>query len=124
MTPTAQDVFDTAALGMLTQGAKSIATDGYQCVYRGENGRKCGAGFVLTDEEAAKADANEVDAGIHAVCPPRLKKHVDLLSDIQSCHDGYGVREWPRRLRVIASKYQLSQSVVESWEIEKCESKS
>ena len=117
MTPTAQDVFNTAALGMLTQGAKSISLDGRQCVYRGPDGRKCGAGFLLTDEEATKADTeNCEDASICVVCPPRLKQHVDLLSDIQSCHDGYCVGEWPSRLRVIASKHQLSHGVVDSWE--------
>lgn len=116
MTPTAQDVFDTAALGMLTQGAKSITSDGRQCVYRGPNGLKCGVGHVLTDEEATTADADELDSGIYEVCPPRLQPRVHLLSDIQACHDSYPVKDWPSQLRHIAIKHQLSHGVVDSWE--------
>ena len=51
---TAQEIFDKAAVGLLTQKAKSylVNPDGHEsmvCAYRGANGKKCAAGFCIDD---------------------------------------------------------------------------
>ena len=52
---TAQEIFDKAAVGLLTQKAKSYlvnpddGTESSTCAYRGANGKKCAAGFCIED---------------------------------------------------------------------------
>ena len=43
-----QEMFDIAARGIIAQGGPSVSNGG--CRYRSANGRRCAAGFFLTDE--------------------------------------------------------------------------
>jgi len=47
---TLQETFDKVARHLLTQQAKAEQPDG-NCAYRGEHGRKCAVGCLISDEE-------------------------------------------------------------------------
>ena len=49
-----QDIFDTVYKGLREQGFKK-SMDGCGCAYRGADGRKCAAGFLIADEEYSSA---------------------------------------------------------------------
>lgn len=112
MTLTAQEVFDTAYLGVMRQGRRSIGPKG-GCKYRGEGGLKCAVGWLLTDEEAAGVE------GDSAFClmtkgrlPDRLVPHVSLLEYLQEAHDsslnGDGIDYFARRAPEIAAEGGLT----------------
>jgi len=60
---TAQDVFDTVAVHLLTQGFMSMGEDAQgnpkACVYRGRDGAMCAAGVLISDEPID--DGNVID---------------------------------------------------------------
>jgi len=112
-----QAIFDRAARGLLYQGGKSVTGSG-KCVYRGPNGKKCGAGWEITDEEyRPKMDEDPRGGSItnlhHAGwLPERLVPHTAILTSIQSTHDSEQMEDWPHRLNAIALRYKLSNHVV------------
>ncbi|NWN81759.1 MAG: hypothetical protein HLX48_02015 [Halomonas sp.] len=53
---TAQQVFDHVARHLLKQGAPSMAPDGAGCQYRGDKGRACAAGCLMSDAEYQALD--------------------------------------------------------------------
>jgi len=87
---TAQEVFDTAVLGVLSQGKPSINHTG-DCMYRGPNGLKCAAGHVLKDQDYKRHfDINNLS--IYSLSdrietPYYVKDNKILLSRLQRVHD-------------------------------------
>ena len=47
-----QTVFDRVATHLLTQNAQSLDIVDGECLYRGEDGKMCAAGCLLTDGQA------------------------------------------------------------------------
>ena len=47
---TKQEIFDVVLKGIMSQGGPSYDHDANSCAYRGENGRKCAAGWLMPDE--------------------------------------------------------------------------
>lgn len=120
---TDQEVFDTVARHLLTQGKQSIARDvsgGFMCLYRGPDGCKCAVGALIGDDEY-RADMEEHSAlELHrlGLLPERLVEHRFLLEDLQSAHDhtdsGPTFRAHIKReLREVAETYDLSTVVLE-----------
>lgn len=118
MTP--QEVFDKVAKHLLTQKAKSQATDNDTCMYRGENGLKCAVGVLIEDDEYSP----RMEMGIGSllastqspgVCPPsvykRLRPHSMLLKDLQHIHDGDPVEAWEKKLKEKAIVYNLNWTI-------------
>lgn len=91
--PTNQETFDQAVLGVLEQGAPSlrVAINGkIDCVYRGEDGRKCAAGHLIPDSwyrfcMEGKSVKSDTPAGIALL---QLGYSLSLVHRLQAAHDG------------------------------------
>lgn len=121
----AQEIFDTAAVGVIRQGRQSANAFG-TCVYRGPNGRKCAAGFLLPDEvydPSMDCDDEETGQGtgwsnlvkrFSSRLPVDLINNSDLIADLQSCHDNASfyssefVQDFIREATETARRFKLS----------------
>ena len=110
---TNQQAFDIVAEGLLRQNAKSMCVTGTECMYRGFNGRKCAAGFLIPDEKYERSlEYQSVDnREVLDVLPGGL--NVGLIKALQFTHDCYMVSEWPRQLRLIAERHHLNPEVLD-----------
>ena len=112
---TAQEIFDTAAVGLLKQGKKSISAERAQCQYRGDGGTKFSVGFTIPDEVYVPEMEGETItelAAKYADCE-WMKGHVGLLEQLQAIHDNEDIEEWTDALRNVALKYNLSDAVIQ-----------
>lgn len=82
----AQEIFDTALLGIRAQGWFSM--DAGSCLYRGPHGLKCAAGHLLDDETALDMETRGIGA-LPTLTSAKLGllKNMDLLKSLQSAHD-------------------------------------
>ena len=112
-----QEVFDKIVNHMLTQNAKALDVKGI-CMYRGEEGRMCAVGCLITDEayspdiEKNAADTEEVlqalrNSGIDIA--PWSPSNADsrFLNEIQQIHDYIDVDVWEKALIRFAEKNSL-----------------
>lgn len=106
---TKQEVFDIVYNGLKKQGFEKSEA-GYQgltsCAYRGDNGRKCAAGMLFTDDDFNKAvdlciaesrmDAETARNNVNCTTSaaviidrvrPDLREHLNLISALQKIHD-------------------------------------
>lgn len=84
---TAQQLFDTMVRGLHRQGRRATDERGH-CLYRGNDGTKCAAGFVLTDEEVEGKNV----LSLHQITSPftlddSRVKNLLLLRECQVIHD-------------------------------------
>ena len=105
---TAQEVFTQVKDHLLKQGERSmLSTYDVQCAYRGEGGKSCAAGCLMSDEEAKGIPEPEswkslVESGYVT------DSHRDLITELQDIHDDLSsVDEWPEVLKITASKHGL-----------------
>jgi hypothetical protein len=118
---TLQEAFEKAARGMLTQKKKALTpgmihgSEG-KCVLRAPDGSKCAVGHILPDECYDPVFDTRDAAGITSLLfdfPEVFKawkndsRLESLLTDLQSTHDSYTVREWPARLLSTCEEYRL-----------------
>jgi len=88
MTP--QEIFDTVAKHLFTQGKQS--TDYVSCFYRGPEGTKCAVGVLIPD---ATYDEDMEGCSIAGLFDPLdefslpawMAEHVNLLQRLQNVHD-------------------------------------
>lgn len=114
-------MFDTAARGIISQGGKSANAIG-ECLYRGPDGRKCAAGWVISDNVAAECEGQCAD--YIRRCYPDLfpEQGWRLLSAMQSIHDmsngaSFAPRKsWSYAMRQLAGDFDLSPTVLDDWE--------
>ena len=118
---TEQQVFDQVAKHLLTQNAKALAWSG-GCQYRLllDDGTvlKCAVGCLIADNEyGSKIEgelygSNEFNEffGFKDEVP-----HVELLSSLQSMHDGHSVKYWKERLEQIALEFNLNADVLKEF---------
>ena len=106
-----QEVFTRVVQHLLKQGAKSLSYTG-SCRYRGEEGRRCAVGCLITGEaydrgiEGYRADSGVVilaleESGINA------RQMLPLLSDLQTVHDKRDPVDWLDELTKLAEKHEL-----------------
>jgi hypothetical protein len=121
MTP--QEIFDTVARHLFTQGER--AGDDFGCFYRGPCGTKCAVGILipdaayhedmegcsvagLFDPEACKLDEFSL--------PAWMAEHVNLLQRLQNVHDvpDHWIDDERMRweLSLVATAYGLDDSVL------------
>lgn len=86
----AQEVFDTAVSGIIKQGRQSYSDTDNQwiesCLYRGPNGTKCAAGFLIPDEVYTPfLEGHNWGEISHKF--PNLDKHKHLIESLQIIHD-------------------------------------
>jgi len=107
MIMTAQEVLNTVAQHLLTQGQKSV-NGASMCRYRNTQGLKCAVGCLLTDDEySPKMEGGRVDTIPHLL-PARLRVHVGLMRSSQFIHDNCPVDSWPSELRRLAVQEGLN----------------
>lgn len=109
-----QDVFDKIVIHMLTQNAKAQDDFG-TCMYRGNEGRMCAVGCLITDEayspdiEKNAADTEEVlqalrNSGIEVASWSQSNADAQFLYEIQQIHDYTDVDIWEKALIQFADK--------------------
>lgn len=122
MTP--QEIFDTVATHLFTQGeqAKTINEDGESmCAYRSPEGKKCAVGCLIPDElyrddmEGCTASTiADDDYGL----PAWFATNYALLSSLQRAHDFDENWESEATLKTslsnLANEYSLSPEVLDS----------
>lgn len=112
-----QEVFDKIVNHMLTQNAKAHDVKG-MCMYRGEEGRMCAVGCLITDEayspdiEKNAADTEEVlqalrNSGIDIDPWSPSNTDTQFLYEIQQIHDYTDVDVWEKALVQFAEKNSL-----------------
>lgn len=123
---TMQQVFDQVATHLLTQGKQALMASsallkaqmlGIEfvaatvCAYRGENGTKCAAGCLISDDEYVQhMEGNSwrelVEQGL---VPGHL---LTLIARLQSIHDHHFPEEWKDSLERTAKDFGLSAQVL------------
>lgn len=119
-----QKCFDIVAEGLILQNRKSqkFDQDGEpHCAYRGEDGTKCGIGFLIPDEfydyrmdECSSVGVADLISDFE--CGPLLDdwspRDKQFLGELQNIHDGNTVDEWPCYFEQFALDHDLDDSVV------------
>lgn len=120
---TRQEMFTTAYLGVIAQGGPSTSPDFQGCAYRGANGRKCGVGQIMTDEEYNPgmeiknvATLVEEESQLSFTVPTWLVEEKEFLQDLQLAHDNASedadgeefIAYFRNNMRNLASDYDLT----------------
>ncbi len=139
---TPQEIFDVVAKGLLTQGRPAMTSDG-TCVYRAEDGLRCGFGMIIPDR--CYQDSMESKSAHNVLteyaCMRPLKAHESLIQGLQGVHDNWAgsvrreggaenavgypmhhteaVKNLIRRLYRLAGKYGLTARTVFDFEASK-----
>lgn len=102
-----QEWFDTAARGVIAQGAKSLDDERLVCRYRGLNGLKCAIGHIIPDDKytpemdrsilfrGVLQKAGLVDFEAHCFEAPEC-----FLRQLQAAHDNVRHEGGPDFVRV------------------------
>jgi hypothetical protein len=112
---TSQEIIKFVAEKLITQGQRSVAGNNPTiCLYRGPEGRKCGAGWVIPDALYEYCMENHTILWVlqnygeveKAVLPTDLSLHEGqrLLIQIQSIHDDCLVEEWPEAFKNLGKR--------------------
>lgn len=111
-TQTQQQIFNTVAAHLLSQGEK--AQDGDECLYKTPEGLQCALGCLIAD-----ADYRDTLEGLG---PPDLDDILPQISDtdlpmpfyeeLQEIHDRMPVSRWRERLAEFAVIWGLDDSVL------------
>ena len=111
------EIIDYVTPLLLAQNAKSqvvrigFSDDNLTCAYRGNQGRKCPVGMVMSDDEYAELE--ESDCGkfksAYGVCDffciPYSSIYRRLLSALQEIHDEHDPSEWADLLANLREEY-------------------
>lgn len=114
---TLQEIFDTVAIHLITQNAVSMHQG--SCAYRGDHGRKCAIGCLISDEVYMPSMENQRWHVIAEEVKPSLglrpgPTHADLLlADLQDVHDRRDVLSWRHALCDVADLHRLSDAVAQ-----------
>jgi hypothetical protein len=127
MTHPLQAMFDTAAVHLLCQNARSMDSDG--CKYRDPNGLKCAVGCLIPDnaydpsfDEAPDTRVSllwnnpQFRAALEAGGVPDTHDALILLCDLQLAHDTADPSLWQQKLRTLAKAYELSTQALDDFE--------
>lgn len=110
---TNQTIFDnTYKYHILQKNPPGVDSSG-MCVYRGEDGCRCGIGVSIPDNLNPKGLCGPIDSVVYEVGTFFDKCSLLLLTKIQSCHDGSAKtrsfhKQYEISLREIAQKFGLT----------------
>lgn len=112
----AQEIFDTVAKHLATQGRRAFSEAKGACMYSMPDGRKCAVGCLLPEgTEAADFVGSVGPLNESGFLPEELKPHLDLLIALQSDHDTADCRD-ERALKVrlaeTARVFDLSPAIL------------
>lgn len=126
---TKQEIFNTVARHLLTQGEKSMVGD--KCQYRGDRGLKCAVGVLIRDEYYDPEFDEGEGISVHWAyrCLPKQEKlyraiekalsrklyreDFELLVALQELHDGNDPSTWRMELGALAEAHALSAEVLQ-----------
>lgn len=94
---TNQEVFDKVVTGVLKQGRKSVHSPGGTCKYRGTDGAKCAAGFLIKDECYIAPMENNLAVVLQERWPEAVEytaEQANLVRALQVAHDQANDRDW------------------------------
>lgn len=74
------------------------------CLYRGPDGRKCAAGWLLPDGEPAEEGEPAWVVPYFDQFPIRSQQ---LINSLQGVHDDYVYKPWEKGWQEVATKYGL-----------------
>lgn len=124
---TEQQVFDRCATHLLEQGIGSYTLAGphnnpVMCVYRGHDGKQCGASIFMPDDEYNE----DIERYNWTSVVTRLdlsERHCHLINMLQGAHDSAAedsrdnsdvfLRVVKRNLRNLAEEFNLSTAIME-----------
>lgn len=117
---TAQDIFDTVATHLLTQGKRSVNEAG-GCAYRGVNGQMCAIGVLIPDElySAERMEGQDVTMVIKECVTGDmelatvLNNNLKLCNELQLLHDQVTPIVWQSRLYRIARRYNFDTTAID-----------
>ena len=133
MTP--QEIFDTVARHLFTQGERSIAasTDYYEddvnCMYRSPSGMTCAVGCLIPDAAYLPSMEGSGATGLcrmfSDVLPKWMAENSELLDYLQMTHDQ--VAHWRRdvdmkfALSIVADRFGLDKSILDGLSFNRAE---
>jgi hypothetical protein len=120
----AQEIFDTVAKHLFTQGCRSIEVDDEgeeYCLYRGPEGRMCAVGVLIPDELYRKSmeyqNSNSLLETPRYGFPAWMTDNKQLLLSLQRVHDSSLNWEDSLAMRAallgVAHLYKLSPAVLD-----------
>lgn len=93
---TDQELFDFVCTKLIEQGCKSLSSEWHnECAYRGANGTRCAAGWLISDEvyepriESIAVDPDYPDSIVsrHLIRSGVEERQLHLVADLQRAHD-------------------------------------
>lgn len=112
-----QEVFDTAVVGLASQGfQRSVGEYDRDCFYRGTYNRRCAIGWLIPDEVYTESMENSRVSELMKLYPDSgIKELFDFsqvsynqLNSLQRTHDGaWGPKSVMDNLREFAQEYDL-----------------
>ncbi len=119
---TLQQIFDKVVKHLLTQGKKAMM-NAESCAYRGKDNTSCAVGCLIPDRyynplmEGRSVGVFESDdsgpqkelfvSAFDKSGIPHDPESLELLQELQACHDNYEVHEWKSRLKYIGEDFSL-----------------
>lgn len=115
---TKQEIFNHVVTSLRVQNKKSIGHDGV-CMYRGPNGTKCAAGWLLPDDKYTPSmECKAVHTPIFNYENTEITdafismgygaSELMLLRSLQTVHDSYPVDRWESKFEDTAHEYELT----------------
>jgi len=117
-TSTEQEVFDFVVTSLLRQGRRSVVTDEYgipSCKYRGPDGTKCAAGFLIPDDQCTDEMEGNTTNRLHIAGLFDFSPHEKLVEELQYAHDSSAsefCRDFSSEARRIATMFSLSLDAI------------
>lgn len=118
---TCQEVFDWIVYNLLRQNKRSVDNEDF-CAYRGFEGTKCAAGWVISDDEYNPDFEGNSWVGLVAYQPIGASNfheivdiHDSLISKLQNIHDNSQPDRWLYRFNELATKYNLNDHYLREW---------
>lgn len=109
---TKQEVFDAVVKHLLTQGQQSIDKNGWNCLYRNDNGLKCAIGALIPDS-MYKSSMENVPVAVlisNGEIPELFDESIPavFLRQLQNIHDLKHPSQWKKSLEEFATVYILN----------------
>lgn len=105
---TLQETFDIVVNHLRQQNTKSLASNGFTCLYRGKYGRKCAAGVLIPDSKY-QPDLELKSCTEETVSKILLEEGHDiyLVRELQNIHDLYDIPNWEFHFQRCAKLFNL-----------------
>ena len=104
---TKQTVFNKVVRFLRVQNKRAM--NGKVCAYRANDGSKCAVGCMISKKNYKKAMEGSLLYSLieKKLLPRHLLPHAQLLSCMQSIHDGCNVSAWEDAFQSTAEKFNL-----------------